>query len=175
MKKKVLFILILFLGITTSVKAQRYCYVDTQYILDNIPEYASAQLEIDRLSVEWQNQVEAEFAKVERKRKEYQAEAILLPEEIKKQREKEIAHADLKAKELQKRYFGIGGELFSKREELIQPIQDRIFKAIQEVANEKKYAFVFDKSSQSTLLFADPKYNISDLVLRKMGITIKKK
>jgi len=175
MSKKILFILVAFMGIATSVKAQRYCYVDTQYILDNIPEYATAQLEIDRLSVEWQNQVEAEFTKVTRRQKEYQAEAILLPEEIKKQREKEIANAEAKAKALQKKYFGIGGELFSKRQELIQPIQDRIFKAIQEVASEKKYAFVFDKSNQSNLLFADPKYNISDLVLRKMGINIKKK
>lgn len=173
--KKVLFIFIALLGLASTATAQRYCYVDTQYILDNIPEYATAQLEIDRLSVEWQNEIEAKFAKVDKKNRDYLAESILLPPEIKKQREKEIADLDTQAKELQKRYFGIDGELFSKREELIQPIQDRIFKAIQEVASEKKYAFVFDKANQSNLLFADPKYNISDLVLRKMGINIKKK
>ena len=173
--KNVLFILIAVLGLASSATAQRYCYVDTQYILDNIPEYAGAQLEIDRLSVEWQNEIEAKFARVEKKYRDYQVEEILLPAEIKKQREKEIADLESSAKELQKRYFGIGGELFSKREELIQPIQDRIFKAIQEVSSEKKYAFVFDKANQSNLLFADPKYNISDLVLRKMGINVKKK
>jgi len=173
--KKVLFILLAIVGLATTAQAQRYCYVDTQYILDNIPEYATAQQEIDRLSVEWQNQVEAKFNRIDRKVKDFQAESILLPEEIKRQREKEIADLETSAKELQKRYFGIGGELFTKRQELIQPIQDRIFKAIQEVSSEKKYAFVFDKANQSNLLFADPKYDISDLVLRKMGINVKKK
>ncbi len=173
--KRIFFILMTILGMATTASAQRYCYVDSQYILDNIPEYATAQAELDRLSVEWQNEVEAKFAKVEKRRKDYQAEAILLPEEIKRQREKEIADLEASAIALQNRYFGVGGELFNKRTELIQPIQDKIFKAIQDVAKEKKYAFVFDKANQSNLLFADPKYNISDLVLRKMGITVKKK
>jgi outer membrane protein len=175
LNKSILFLSIALLGFSSYSSAQRYCYVDTQYILDAITEYGAAQLELDRLSVEWQNQIEAKFALVDKKRKEYEAEAILLPAEIKKQREKEISELDEKAKELQKKYFGVGGELFSKREELIQPIQDEIFKAIKEVSSEKKYAFVFDKANQSNLLFADPKYNISDLVLRKMDITVKKK
>ena len=173
--KSILFLSIALLGFSTYASAQRYCYVDTQYILDAIPEYGVAQLELDRLSVEWQNQIESKFTLVDKKRKEYEAEAILLPAEIKKQREKEISELDEKAKGLQKKYFGVGGELFSKREELIQPIQDEIFKAIKEVSSEKKYAFVFDKANQSNLLFADPKYNISDLVLRKMDIVVKNK
>jgi outer membrane protein len=173
--KGILFLSIALLGFSTVSSAQRYCYVDTQYLLDAIPEYANAQVELDRLSVEWQNQIEAKFSLVDKKRKDYDAEAILLPAEIKKQREKEISELDEKAKDLQKRYFGVGGELFTKREELIQPIQDEIFKAIKEVSSEKKYAFVFDKANQSNLLFADPKYNISDLVLRKMEIVVKKK
>ena len=173
--KNILLIAVVLLGFSTLSSAQRYCYVDTQYMLDAIPEYANAQLEIDRLSIEWQNQIEAKFNLVEKKRRDYEAEAILLPAEIKKQREKEINELDRKARELQKRYFGVGGELFTKREELIQPIQDEIFKAIKDVSSEKKYAFVFDKANQSNLLFADPKYNISDLVLRKMDIVVKKK
>ncbi len=175
MYKRVLIIFLVVFGLASNANAQRYCYVDSQYILDNIPEYNEAQLEIDRLSVEWQNQIEAKFSQVRKKRKDYEAEAILLPDELKKQREQEIANAETKAIELQKRYFGVGGELFTKRIELIQPIQDRIFKAIQEVSADKRYAFVFDKANQSNLLFADPKYDISDLVLRKMGINIKKK
>ena len=173
--KSVLFLSIAMLGFSSLSTAQRYCYVDTQYILDAIPEYASSQLEIDRLSVEWQTQVEAKFALVDKKRKDYEAEAILLPAEIKAQREKEIQELTKKAIELQKRFFGVGGELFTKREELIQPIQDEIFNAIKDVSSQKKYAFVFDKANQSNLLFADPKYNISDLVLRKMDIVVKKK
>ena len=175
LNKSILLIAIAILGFSTLSNAQRYCYVDTQYILDAIPEYSNSQVELDRLSVEWQNQIEAKFALVNKKRKDYEAEAILLPAEIKKQREKEIYELELKARELQKKYFGVGGELFSKREELIQPIQDEIFKAIKDVSSEKKYAFVFDKANQSNLLFADPKYNISDLVLRKMDILVKKK
>ncbi len=173
--KKVLFILIAFLGLSFSANAQRYCYVDSQYILDNNPEYSAAQAELDRLSVQWQNEVEAKFKKVEKRRQDFQAEAILLPAEIKRQREKEINDLEADAIALQSQYFGVDGDLFNKRIELIQPIQDKIFEAIQEVAAEKKYAFVFDKANQSNLLFADPKYNISDLVLRKMGITVKKK
>jgi outer membrane protein len=173
--KKTLFIFLAIFSIAFTANAQRYCYVDSQYILDNIPEYATAQAELDRLAVEWQNEVEAKFAKVNKERKEYESESILLPDEIKKQREKAIADMEEEAIALQNKYFGVDGELFNKRQELIQPIQDKIFKAIQEVATEKKYAFVFDKSNQTNLLFADPKYNISDLVLRKMGITVKKK
>jgi outer membrane protein len=93
--KQVFFILIAILGLSSSATAQRYCYVDTQYILDNIPEYASAQLEIDRLSVEWQNQIEAKFARVEKKYRDYQVEEILLPAELKKQREKEITDMEI--------------------------------------------------------------------------------
>lgn len=164
---------ILFLvGLSSSALAQRYCYVDSQYILDQMPEYKEAQTQIDDLSKKWQEEIEAVYAKVSKRQKEYDAEAILLPDEIKKEREAEIAELETEARELQKQYFGIGGELFTKRQELIQPIQDRIFEAIQDVADEKKYAFVFDKANQSTLLFADPKYDISDLVLRKMGINV---
>jgi len=175
LNKSILFLGIALLGFTSLSSAQRYCYVDTQYILDAIPGYANAQLELDRLSVEWQNQIESKFELVDNKIKSYEAEAILLPAEIKKQREQEIRELEEKAKGLQKKYFGVGGELFTKREELIQPIQDEIFKAIKDVSSGKKYAFVFDKANQSNLLFADPKYNISDLVLRKMDIIVKKK
>ncbi len=170
--KKAVLALFLLMGLVNAAIAQRYAYVDTQYILDQMPEYAEAQLELDKASEQWQTEIEVLFMDVDRKRKEYEAEAILLPAEMKKQREKEIQDAELKAREMQKRRFGVGGDLFAKREELIKPIQDKIFNAIQEIATEKNYAFVFDKANQSNLLFADPKYNISDQVLRKMGIKI---
>jgi len=170
--KKAVLALFLLMGLVNAAIAQRYAYVDTQYILDQMPEYAEAQLELDKASEQWQAEIEILFLDVDKKRKDYEAEAILLPAEIKKQREKEIQDAEMKAREMQKRRFGVGGDLFNKREELIKPIQDKIFNAIQEIATEKNYAFVFDKANQSNLLYADPKYNISDLVLRKMGIKI---
>jgi outer membrane protein len=171
MKKVVLFCVLL-MGVLNYSIAQRYAYVDTQYILDNMPEYAAAQLELDKVSEQWEKEIDILFQDVDKKRKDYESEAILLPIEIKKQREKEIADAELKAKDMQKKRFGVGGDLFMKREELIKPIQDKIFNAIQEVSVERNYAFVFDISNQSNLLFADPKYNMSDQVLRKIGIKI---
>ena len=163
---------ILFFGMSSIANAQRMAYVDTQYILDNVPEYQTAQTQLNEMSEQWQKEIETKFSQVEKKRRDYEAEKILLPAEMKKQRENEIAAMESSAKELQKKRFGVGGDLFMKREELIKPIQDRIFNAIQQVASERNYSFVFDKANQSNLLFADPKFDISDQVLRKMGITI---
>lgn len=157
---------------TGIASAQRYAYVDTQYILDNVPDYQSAQDELDRLTKEWMKEIEDAFGFVEQKRREFESEKILLPEEIKTQRLKEINELETKAKALQKQRFGVGGDLFMKREELVKPIQDQIFNAIQAIAQERNFAFVFDKANQSNLLFADPKYDISDQVLRKMGIKV---
>ncbi len=170
--KKIGLALFLLVGVVQSAAAQRYAYVDTQYILSEMPEYAEAQEQLNTLSIEWQNEIELLFNDVDKRRKEYEVEAILLPAEIKKQREKEIANAELTAKQMQKKRFGVGGDLFNKREELIKPIQDRIFDAIQQIAADRNYAFVFDKANQSNLLYADPKYDISDQVIRKMGIKI---
>jgi outer membrane protein len=170
--RKLLFLSVVLLGIINVSFAQRYAYVDTDYILENMPEYSEAQKQLDKASEDWQNEIEVLFADVVEKRKDYEAEAILLPAEIKKQREKQIADAEFKAKEMQKKRFGVGGDLFAKREELIKPIQDKIFNAIQEIAAERNYAFVFDKANQSNLLFADPKYDMSNQVLQKMGIKI---
>ena len=170
--KKVILAFVLLVGMINWATAQRYAYVDTQYILDQMPNYAEAQEELNTLSIQWQEEIEMLFSDVDKRRKDYEVEAILLPAEIKKQREKEIADAELAAKEMQKRRFGVGGDLFAKREELIKPIQDKIFGAIQQIAADRNYAFVFDKANQSNLLYADPKYDISDQVLRKMGIKI---
>ena len=171
MKKGVLAFFLL-LGLVNTAISQRYAYVDTQYILDQMPEYAEAQIQLDKASEQWQEEIELLFLDVDKKRKEYEVEAILLPAEIKKQREKEIADAEMNAREMQKKRFVVGGDLFAKREELIKPIQDKIFNAIQDIASERNYAFVFDKANQSNLLYADPKYDISDQVLRNMGIKI---
>jgi outer membrane protein len=172
--KKLVLGLILLLGLGLTANAQRYAYVDTQYILEHVPEYATAQEQLNKLSDQWQKEIEDKYALIERKQTEFDAEAILLPDEIKKQRQKEIDDMKMSAMELQKKYFGVGGNLFQKREELIKPIQDRIFEAIQQVAVERNYAFVFDKANQSNLLYADPKYDITDAVLKKMGITVAK-
>jgi len=172
--KQLFFLLLLFLGIGQTANAQKYAYVDTQYILEQVPEYNAAQEQLNKLSEQWQQEIEDKFALIDRKQRDYDAEVILLPDEIKKQRQKEIDDLRMSAMELQRKKFGVGGDLFMKREELIKPIQDRIFEAIQQIAVERNYSFVFDKANQSNLLYADPKFDITDAVIKKMGITIAK-
>lgn len=152
-----------------NMQAQKYAYVDTEYILDNIPEYSDAQDELDAMSVKWQKEIEVNYNQVEEMYKKYQAEAVLLPDDIKVKRENEIIEKEKQVKELQKKYFGPEGELYQKRKELIQPIQEKIYNAIESIALTRNFAFVFDKSGGMTLLYGDPKFDISDDVLDEVG------
>ncbi len=152
-----------------SAFAQKFGYVDTEYILQNIPEYQDAQNEIDELSKEWQAELEEQYAEVDRMYKTYQADAVLLPEDMKRQREDEIIKKEKEVKELQRKKFGTEGELFNKRQELIKPIQEKIFNAIEEIATRKNYAFVFDKASGPVIMYVNSKYDISDEVLDQIG------
>ncbi|PKP21088.1 MAG: hypothetical protein CVU02_03380 [Bacteroidetes bacterium HGW-Bacteroidetes-19] len=168
-------ILIAFFAILVSmpVFAQKYAYIDSQYILGNIPEYNEAQAELDRIAAIWQKEIEAKFKSIDSMYKNYQVEAITLPENLKKNREETIMNAEQEAKNLQKKRFGKDGDLFKKREELVKPIQDRVFTAIEEYAKEKGYAFVFDVSGSMTIVYADQKFDINDPILEKLGITPK--
>ncbi len=150
-------------------QSQKYAFVDTEYILDNIPEFQDAQDELDDLSVKWQKEIEAKYADVEDMYKQYKAESVLLPDDIKKKREDEIVAKEKEVKELQRQYFGPEGELFKKRQELVQPIQEKVFNAIETIASTRNYSFVFDKAGGMTLLYGDPKYDISDDVLDEVG------
>ncbi|MCK4360451.1 MAG: OmpH family outer membrane protein [Bacteroidales bacterium] len=167
--KKIILSIMLFLSAFVFTYAQKYAYVDTDYILKNIPEYTDAQDLLDDLSVKWQKEIEAKFAEIDKLYKDYQAEAILLPEDIKKKREEEIIQKEKEVKELQKQKFGRDGELFQKRQELVQPIQEKIYNAIEEIATVRNFAFVFDKGGSLTILFANPKFDISDDVLDEVG------
>jgi len=162
-------ILILFVISTSFAYSQTFGYVDTEYILGNIPDYKDAQDELDKLSIEWQKQLERKYAEIDKMYKNYQAEQILLTEDMKTKREEEIIKKEKEAKEYQKQKFGVDGELFQKRKELVKPVQDKVYNAISEIANYKKLGVVFDKSSALTMLYTNPKYNISDDVLKKLG------
>lgn len=166
--KKIALLLIL-VSTTIFGNSQNFGYVDTEYILENIPEYKDAQGELDKLSVEWQKQLERRYSEIDKMYKNYQAEQILLTEDMKLKREDDIIKKEKAAKEYQKQKFGVNGELFQKRKELVKPIQDDVYKAISSIANYKKLGVVFDKSSALTMLYTNPKYNISDDVLKKMG------
>ncbi|HOP43085.1 MAG TPA: OmpH family outer membrane protein [Flavobacteriales bacterium] len=165
-----LIVLVQALFLATSVQAQRIAFVNTKYILENMPEYQSAQDELNRWSTQWQAEVDERYDQIKRMRDAYNAEAILLTEEMKRSRLDEIQRREQEARELQKKRFGVEGDLFTKRQELIQPIQDRIYDAIKEVAG-TSYVAIFDIGGQSnSILFASEKYDKSDSVLRKLGI-----
>ncbi len=150
--------------------AQKYAYVDTDYILQNIPEYSDAQQELDDLSIKWQKEIENKLQEIDTKYKSYQADKVLLPKDMQIQKEEEIIAMEKQVKKMQKKRFGSNGDLFKKRQELIKPIQEKIFNAIEEIASTSNYAMIFDKATSNVvILWANPKYNISDDVLDKMG------
>ncbi len=149
--------------------AQKYAYVDTDYILERIQEYKNAQEQLNDISVEWQKEIEAKFNEIDQLYKKFQAESVLLPDDMKKQKEDEIMKKEKEAKDLQKKRFGKDGDLFKKRQELVKPIQDKVYNAIEEVATKKSYSFVFDKAANVSILYADPKLDISDEILTKVG------
>ncbi len=167
--KKILVLLVLIPLFSFQSKAQKFAYVDTEYILENMSEYKDAQEALDKLSLEWQKEIEAKFAAIDKMYKDYQAEAVLLPEDIKKKRQDDIVAKEKEAKDLQKKRFGKDGDLFKKRKELIKPIQDKIATAIEDMANTNGYAVVFDKSGSLTMIYANSKYDKSDDVLTKLG------
>ena len=152
-----------------TASAQKYAYVDSDYILSNIPEYKSAQQQVDNLSVQWQKEIEVKYGEIDKLYKAFQAEQILLTEDMKKKRETEIITKEKEAKELQKSKFGVDGELFKKRQDLVKPIQDKVYNAIKDMAVKGTYAVVFDKASGTTMLYTNPKYDKSDLILTNMG------
>ena len=168
--KKIIFILALTLSAAWNMSAQKFGYVDTKYILSHMPEYKQAQDEVNKLSAQWQKEIEAKYESIEKMEKAYQAEKILLTEEMRKKRETDIEAKRQEAKDMQKQKFGVDGELFKKREELIKPIQDRIYEAIQQVAEQKSLMVIFDKANHSNLLYTNPKSDLSDQVLKKMGL-----
>jgi len=172
--KKIL--LVIGLGLTTAFsQAQKVAYIDVEYVLKNIPEYNDAQQQIDNLAASWQKEIDGKYADIDKLRQQYEAEQVLLTDDMKAQRQKEIEDKEKAAKELQKKRFGYQGDLFQKREELIQPIQDRVYDAIQKIATTKAYDFVLDKSSGSVVMYANTKLNISDQVLQGIGISPKSK
>jgi outer membrane protein len=167
--KKVIITAIVFFCSIVMVHAQKFAYVDSQYILDNLPEYAEAQAQLDEVSGQWQKEIESKFAEVDKMYQDYQAQAVLLPEDMKKKKEQEIVDKEKEAKNLQRQRFGQNGDLMKKRQELVKPIQEKVYNAIQDIATSNNYAVIFDKSGALTILFSNPKYDISDEVLDNLG------
>lgn len=152
-----------------SALAQKFAFVDTEYILQNIPSYNAAQEELDKVSEAWETEITAEYEAIQNLYKTYQSERVLLTDEMKKKREKEIMDKEKAVKELQSKYFGPEGDLSKKRQELVKPIQDALFKAVKELSAEGSYAIIFDTASGASILYSNPRYDLSDEVLKKLG------
>lgn len=160
---------VLFMFGIGQASAQKYAYVNTEYILENIPDYKTAQQSLDNLSLQWQKDIEDKYAIVDKLYKAYQAEQVLLTEEMKKRRQDEITAKEKDVKDLQKQRFGYEGDLFKKKQELVKPIQDKIYNAVKKLATDQGYAVIFDKAGDLTMLYTNPKYDKSDDILSALG------
>lgn len=161
---------ILFSFAALAGNAQRYAIIDSKYILEKIPDYKEAQKKLDNFSDLWQKDLDQRQTALDKMYKDYDAEQVMLTDVLKKKREDELYNKEKELRDLQKKRFGFEGDLFKKRQELIKPIQDRVYNAVQKLAVEKLYDFILDKSEGITVIFADPKLDKSDDVLRYLGV-----
>ena len=168
MKKTILIFIGAFL-LSVGTYAQKFAYVDTDYILNNIPEFNQAQDKLDEITKQWQEEIEAIYAEVDKMYRDYQTQEVLLTDEMKTKRENAIIVKEKSAKDLQKKRFGPEGDLYAKRQELIKPIQDKVYDAIQQLAANSKYAVIFDSSSDLIMLYSNPNLDKSDKILENLG------
>jgi outer membrane protein len=168
--KKILLSSALLLLIAFSATAQRYAIVDTKYILDKIPDYKQAQLALDEVSLQWQKEIDQKQAELDRMYRNFEAEQVMLSDDLKKKREDELFMREKEVRDLQRKRFGFEGDLFKRRQELVKPIQDKVYTAIQKIAANRQYDFILDKSEGITVIFADPKLDRSEDVLKELGV-----
>jgi len=150
--------------------AQKFGYIDTEFILSKMPEYQKAQSEIDQLSASWEKEIEEMQKKAEALYLAYQAEQVLLTEEMKQERLAEIKKKETELKEYQKKVFGFGGLFFLKKQELIKPLQDKVFDAVEKVSKANHLAIIFDKASELVMIYTDPRHDYTDFVLEELGL-----
>lgn len=169
--KKILLAFTTVLLLSTAVVAQqRYAIIDTKYILSKIPEYRDADKKLQLIGEQWQKEIDDKQAILDKMYKNYEAEQVMLTDELKKKREDELFVKEKEVRDLQKKRFGYEGDLFKERQKLVKPIQDKVYNAIQKIAVARVYDFILDKSEGITVIFADPKLDKSDEVLRELGI-----
>jgi len=168
--KRSLLLIALILVVAIGANAQRYAIVDTRFILEKMPAYAYAQKQLDQTSAEWQKEIDAKQAALDKMYKDYDVEQVMLSDELKKKRQDEIFIREKEVRELQRQRFGFEGDLFKKRQELVKPVQDKVYNAIQKIAVARSYDFILDKSEGITVIFADPKLDKSEDVLKELGV-----
>ena len=168
--KKTAFALVMALTLSAFAQAQKYCIIDSKYILERINDYKNAQTMLDHVSKQWQTEIDAKMQEVDKLYKTYQAERAMLSDEMRKKREDEITDKEKAVKDLQKQRFGYEGDLFKRRQELVKPVQDKVYNAVQKMAQSRGYDIVLDKAGGVTLFYADPKLDKSDDVLKLLGV-----
>ena len=168
MKKILLFVCLLGFGVLGF--SQKYAIIDTRFILDKMPEYKTAQSRLDDIAAGWQKEIDSMQSQLDKMYKDYDAEQVMLSDDLKKKREDQLFTKERGLRELQRKRFGFEGDLFKKRQELIKPVQDKVYNAVQRIASQRGYDFILDKSEGITVIFADPKLDKSDDVLRELGI-----
>ena len=169
MKKVLLVVCSMWLAIF-AVNAQKYAIIDTKYILDKLPEYKDAQKKLDDIANGWQKEIDDQQADLDKMYRDFEAEQVMLSDELKKKREDQLFNKEKALRDLQRKRFGFEGDLFKKRQELVKPVQDKVYNAVQKLAVQRSYDFILDKSEGITVIFADPKLDKSEDVLRELGI-----
>ena len=167
---KKIFLLVSFLGLGILGFAQKYAIIDTKYILDKLPEYSTAQQQLDAFASTWQKEIDTKQKDLDKMYKDFEAEQVMLSDDLKKKREDQLFVKEKGLRDLQRKRFGFEGDLFKKRQELIKPIQDKVYNAVQKLAVTRGYDFILDKSEGITVIFADPKLEKSDDVLKELGV-----
>ncbi len=169
--KKLLFLALMVLGTAVGASAQqRYAVIDTKYILERIPAYKEADAKLKLVGEQWQKEIDDLQVQLDKMYKNYESEQFMLTDALKKKREDELFEKEKQVRDLQKKRFGYEGDLFKERQRLIKPVQDKVYDAIQKIATSRSYDFVLDKSEGITIIFADPKLDKSDDVLKELGI-----
>ncbi len=170
MKRLVLLIGCVFVLVGSLYSQQRYGFVDTEYILNKMPDYKNAQEQLDQISSNWQIEIEKIAQEIKELQTKFRADEVFLSSEMRQKREKEIFNKELLAQKLQQKYFGRNGELYKKRQELMKPIQDDIYDAIKEIAKAGTYGMIIDRANGPMIIYSSPKFDLSDKVLYKLGI-----
>jgi outer membrane protein len=168
--KKNLLIACCLLLVGSLAQAQKYAVIDTRYILDKMPDYKTAQKQLDDIAAGWQKDIDGQQTGLDNMYKAFEAEQVMLSDDLKKKREDQLFNKEKALRDLQRKRFGFEGDLFKKRQELIKPIQDKVYNAVQKMAVQRGYDFVLDKSEGITIIFADPKLDKSEDVLKDLGI-----
>jgi outer membrane protein len=170
MKRTTVLLCVFLLFGLNFVFAQKFGYIDSEFILSKMPEYAKAQNEIETFSAAWQKEIEEMQRKVDGLYSIYQAEQVLLTEEMKQERQAEIKKKETELKDYQKKVFGFGGLFFLKKQELIKPLQDKVFDAVSKVSKANRLAIVFDKAAELVMIYTDPRHDYTDFVLEELGL-----